>query len=97
MLGVGGSEIIILGLLFLIIFGPNKLPQMARDIGRFVGEARRSIDEFKDELTVEIDQDEKPARKRESRNGIKNKNPLKNKREKEEKKEKEEHQGLTDL
>ena len=31
---------------------------MARDIGRFVGEARRSIDEFKDELTAAPDEDE---------------------------------------
>jgi Sec-independent protein translocase protein TatA len=38
-------------LLVLLLFGPSKLPQMARDIGRFVGEARRSIDEFKEELT----------------------------------------------
>ncbi|CAN5563122.1 hypothetical protein BH20ACT10_BH20ACT10_02440 [soil metagenome] len=71
MLGVGGSEIIIIGLLFLLIFGPSKLPQMARDIGKFVGQARRSIDEFKDELTMEPDPDEKPARRRESRNGSK--------------------------
>jgi sec-independent protein translocase protein TatB len=71
MLGVGGTEIIIIGLLFLLIFGPSKLPQMARDIGKFVGEARRSIDEFKDELTMEPDPDEKPARRRESRNGSK--------------------------
>lgn len=38
-------------LLVLLLFGPSKLPQMAKDLGRFVGEARRSIDEFKDELT----------------------------------------------
>jgi sec-independent protein translocase protein TatB len=58
MLGIGGSEIVIIALLVLIIFGPSKLPQMARDIGRFVGEARRSIDEFKDELTAAPDEDE---------------------------------------
>jgi TatA/E family protein of Tat protein translocase len=80
MLGVGGSEIIIIGLLFLLIFGPSKLPQMARDIGKFVGEARRSIDEFKSELTVEPDPDEKPARRSESRNGSKSKSSLKNKK-----------------
>ena len=59
MLGIGGSEIVIIALLVLIIFGPSKLPQMARDIGRFVGEARRSIDEFKEELTAEYDEDDK--------------------------------------
>ncbi len=80
MLGVGGTEIVLIGLLFLLIFGPSKLPQMARDIGKFVGEARRSIDEFKQELTVEPDPDEKPARRRESRNGSKSKSSLKNKK-----------------
>ena len=58
MFGIGGQEIIIIGLLFLVIFGPSKLPQMARDLGRFVGEARRSIDEFRDELTAAADEDE---------------------------------------
>jgi sec-independent protein translocase protein TatB len=64
MLGIGGSEIVIIALLVLIIFGPSKLPQMARDIGRFVGEARRSIDEFKDELTAAPDEDEEDRRKK---------------------------------
>ena len=64
MLGIGGSEIVIIALLVLIIFGPSKLPQMARDIGRFVGEARRSIDEFKDELTASSDEDEEDRRKK---------------------------------
>ena len=64
MFGIGGQEIVIIGLLFLVIFGPSKLPQMARDLGRFVGEARRSIDEFKDELTAASDEEEKVRRKK---------------------------------
>lgn len=64
MLGIGGSEIVIIALIVLVIFGPSKLPQMARDIGRFVGEARRSIDEFKDELTAASDEDEEDRRKK---------------------------------
>jgi Sec-independent protein translocase protein TatA len=57
---------IITGLLFLVIFGPSKLPQMARDLGRFVNEARRSVDEFKGELMLDDDKDEdrRPKRKR---------------------------------
>ena len=47
-----------IGLLFLLIFGPGKLPQMARDLGKFVSEARRSIDEFKSEITSAGDDDE---------------------------------------
>jgi TatA/E family protein of Tat protein translocase len=70
MFGVGGQEIVIIGLLFLVIFGPSKLPQMARDLGRFVNEARRSIDEFKDELTAiedEKDEEKPPGRSRRDR------------------------------
>jgi TatA/E family protein of Tat protein translocase len=58
--GVGLQEMVIIGLLFLVIFGPSKLPQMARDLGRFVGEARRSIDEFKEDLILEEEDGRKP-------------------------------------
>jgi sec-independent protein translocase protein TatB len=51
MLGVGGSEIVFIALIFLIIFGPGSLPKMARDVGRFVTEARRAVDDFKEEIT----------------------------------------------
>ena len=44
---------VIVGLLFLVIFGPTKLPDMARDLGQFVNEARRSVDEFKKDLVSE--------------------------------------------
>ena len=65
MFGIGGQEIVIISLLFLLIFGPNALPKMARDLGRFVSEARRSIDEFKEELTAaEDDEDEESKRKK---------------------------------
>jgi sec-independent protein translocase protein TatB len=65
MFGIGGQEIVIIGILFLVIFGPSALPKMARDIGRFVSEARRSIDEFKEELTAaEDDEDEENTRKK---------------------------------
>lgn len=36
--------------LFLVIFGPGKLPSMARDLERFGGEARGYMDGFKSEL-----------------------------------------------
>ena len=65
--GIGFQELVIIAVLFLVIFGPSKLPQMARDIGRFVSEARRSVDEFKSELVLDEDEkeeDRRPKRKR---------------------------------
>jgi Tat protein translocase TatB subunit len=64
MFGIGGQEIVIIGLIFLVVFGPSKLPQMARDFGRFVNDARRSMDEFKSELISDEDEDSRPKRRR---------------------------------
>jgi len=55
--GVGAQELVIIGLLLLVVFGPDKLTELARDLGRFVNEARRSVDEFKAELTSEDNPD----------------------------------------
>ena len=63
MFGIGGQEIVIIGLIFLVVFGPSKLPQMARDFGRFVNDARRSMDEFKSELIYDEDEDSRPKNK----------------------------------
>ncbi len=52
----------VIAVLFLILFGPSKLPQMARDLGKFVNEARRSMDEFKSEI-VAADEDEEEDRR----------------------------------
>ena len=53
---------IIIGLIFLVIFGPGSLPKMARDVGRFVAEARRAVDDFKDELTASADDEDEDKR-----------------------------------
>ena len=53
MFGIGMQEMVIIGLIVLVIFGPKNLPGMARDLGRFVNEARRSVEEFKEDLASE--------------------------------------------
>lgn len=58
MLGVGPTEVVFIAVLYLLIFGPGSLPKMARDVGRFVTEARRAVDDFKDEITAAGDDDE---------------------------------------
>lgn len=58
MFGVGPQEMVVIGLIFLVIFGPGSLPKMAKDAGRFVAEARRAIDDFKDEITAADEDDD---------------------------------------
>jgi Tat protein translocase TatB subunit len=53
MFGIGPQELVVVALIALVMFGPRSLPQMARELGRFVSEARHSIDEFKEELSYE--------------------------------------------
>ncbi len=60
MFGIGVQEMVLVGLLYLVIFGPSKLPDMARDFGRFVSEARRSVEEFKDDLVSEEEEAREP-------------------------------------
>ena len=61
--GIGIQETVIIGLLFLVIFGPNKLPGMARDFGRFVSGARRQLDEFKSEITSTEEEEQNNPRR----------------------------------
>jgi sec-independent protein translocase protein TatB len=62
--GIGTQEMVIVGLLFLVVFGPNKLPDMARDLGRFVNVARRSVEEFKEDLGSEEEGSQEPRKGR---------------------------------
>ena len=64
MFGVGAPEMVVIGLLLLVVFGPNRLPGMARDLGRFVSEARRSVEEFKKDLVSEGEVGREPRKGR---------------------------------
>jgi sec-independent protein translocase protein TatB len=48
------SETIFLFVLALIIFGPKKLPEIARQVGKYMNEFRRASNEFKAQIEQEI-------------------------------------------
>jgi sec-independent protein translocase protein TatB len=48
------SETIFLFFLALIIFGPKKLPEMARQVGKMLNEFKRASNEFKAQIEQEI-------------------------------------------
>jgi len=48
------SETIFLFVLALIVFGPKKLPEIARQIGKALNEFRRASNEFKAQIEQEI-------------------------------------------
>jgi sec-independent protein translocase protein TatB len=48
------GETIFLFVLALIVFGPKKLPEIARQVGRYLNEFRRASNEFKAQIEQEI-------------------------------------------
>jgi sec-independent protein translocase protein TatB len=48
------SDTIFLFFLALILFGPKKLPEMARKAGRLMAELRRASNEFRSQIETEI-------------------------------------------
>lgn len=54
MFGLGMSEIIVLGIMALIFIGPKELPEIARTLGRFLNELKRSSDVLTDEIKQQV-------------------------------------------
>jgi len=54
MIGMSFSETIFLFFLALIIFGPKKLPEIARQVGKYLNEFKRASNEFKAQIEQEI-------------------------------------------
>jgi len=48
------SETVFLFVLALVIFGPKKLPEIARQLGKYMAEFRRASNEFKAQIEQEI-------------------------------------------
>jgi TatA/E family protein of Tat protein translocase len=59
---LGTTELLVIAVVALIIFGPRKLPQIGRTVGKSLAEFKRASDDFKRtwEYEVEIEQ-RKPA------------------------------------
>jgi Tat protein translocase TatB subunit len=50
MFGIGPEELVLVLIVALLVLGPERLPRVARDVGRIVGELRRTSDEFREEF-----------------------------------------------
>ncbi|HEV2022732.1 MAG TPA: twin-arginine translocase TatA/TatE family subunit [Terriglobales bacterium] len=55
-MNLGFPEMLFLGLLALLLFGPRRLPEIGRQIGKALGEFKRASSEFQTQLEDEVRQ-----------------------------------------
>lgn len=55
---IGPLEILVIGAIALIVFGPEKLPEIARTIGRTANQLRKMASEVKDEFDLGLDDED---------------------------------------
>lgn len=61
MFGIGTGELIVILIVALIIIGPQKLPEIAKSLGKAMGEVKRATRDIQDELKFDdLLKDEEP-------------------------------------
>ncbi len=61
MFGLGMQELIVIFVIALLIFGPKKLPDLGRSLGRGLAEFKRASEELKEGLAAELAAEEEKA------------------------------------
>ncbi len=60
-MNLGIPELLVIFIVALIVFGPKKLPELGRSLGRGINEFKRASNELKNTLDEEIRADERRA------------------------------------
>ena len=50
-MNLGGQEMIIIFVVILLLFGAKKIPELARGLGKSMGEFKKAREEFEHEIT----------------------------------------------
>lgn len=54
--GLGGQEMMVIFVIILLLFGAKKIPELARGLGKSMGEFKKARDEFEREITRSEDE-----------------------------------------
>ncbi len=58
----GSGEILLIVLAIFLIFGPEKIPELARNLGKFVNDIKRASEDIKTEINKEADRKDREKR-----------------------------------
>ncbi len=56
MFGIGGWEMLLIGVVALLVFGPKRLPELARSMGKGLAEFRRASSDLRRSINLDLDQ-----------------------------------------
>ncbi len=59
MFGIGGQELLIIFLIVLLLFGANRIPEIARGLGRGIRDFKRATRDIEDDLDLRDDEAER--------------------------------------
>lgn len=58
MFDIGFSELMVIGIIALLVIGPERLPKVARTLGHLLGRAQRYVSDVKSDINREMQLDE---------------------------------------
>jgi len=74
----GSGEIFLIVIVIFLVFGPDRIPEMARKFGKFINEIKRASEDIKNEINKEADKKERDKKLKEFRERIKNEEKVSN-------------------
>ena len=66
MFGIGGWEMLLIGVVALLVFGPKRLPELARTMGKGLAEFRRASSDLRRSIDLDLDPEKLSAPEPES-------------------------------
>lgn len=58
----GPAEMLVIGIFALLVFGPQRLPEMARQVGKAIREFKKISGDLNKELQLGLDEEPKPRK-----------------------------------
>lgn len=69
---LGSGEIFLVVLAVVLVFGPSKIPEIARGLGKFINDVKRASEDIKTEINREADRQDRDKRLETYKESLKN-------------------------